>query len=453
MILRPEPSPSRRVLMICHAFPPTGGPGVQRSLKFAKYLPEFGWRPYIWSAGPLRGLPADPTLQAEVPACAVRRTSAACELDRRVAATGAVGWRAQRIIRSLLDRLVPDDCLDWALRSYAPLLRWVRGERMDAIYSTYSPASNHLLGLLLRRATGLPWVADFRDLWTDDYAYHCARAWQHRANVRVENRILHDADSVVCVSDPWTDLLRRHVDTRQAGKFHTIMNAADLDDFDLGPTAPRPPRQGALGARFTLTFVGHAIRLRFPPVIREGLSRFCELAAAHGIPVCLRMVGLVSSDLHPWVESLGADVECLGYREHGDAVAEMVRAHALLLTVTDYPQGCQARPDPSAKLFEYLAAQRPIFLIGPADTVAARIVSECRAGVCSPLDAETIGRNLLVLAQEWSRGELRDGCPPEKLAPYTREGAARQLAALLNGLATRSRTKAEARCEWAVPGA
>ena len=453
MILRREPSPSRRVLMICHAFPPTGGPGVQRSLKFAKYLPEFGWRPYIWSAGPLRGLPPDRTLLAEIPTCAERRTLPAAEWDRRLSTTGALGWRVEAMLRGLLDRLVPDDCVDWALRSYGPMLRWARRERINAIYSTYSPASNHLLGLLLKQATGLPWVADFRDLWTDNYAYHCSRAWQHRANVRIENRILHDADSVVCVADPWTDLLRRHVDTRQAGKFHTIMNAADLDDFDLGPTAPRPPRQGALGARFTLTFVGHAIRLRFPPVIREGLSRFCELAAAHGIPVCLRMVGLVSSDLHPWVESLGADVECLGYREHGDAVAEMVRAHALLLTVTDYPQGCQARPDPSAKLFEYLAAQRPIFLIGPADTVAARIVSECRAGVCSPLDAETIARNLLVPAQEWSRGELRAGCPPEKLAPYTREGAARQLAALLNGLATRSRTKAEARCEWAVPGA
>ena len=98
MILRREPSPSRRVLMICHAFPPTGGPGVQRSLKFAKYLPEFGWRPYIWSAGPLRGLPPDRTLLAEIPTCAERRTLPAAEWDRRLSTTGALGWRVNFLL-------------------------------------------------------------------------------------------------------------------------------------------------------------------------------------------------------------------------------------------------------------------------------------------------------------------------------------------------------------------
>ena len=173
----------RRVLMLSAVFPPVGGPGVQRSAKFAKYLPRLGWRPTVWSMADVRGLPFDDTLLRELPeqvslhsvpghgTMVKTRRSLQTWVDAERAGSRLASVVGRRL--DALDRHVssPDVFATWARQSVRPLCRLIEAEGIDVLYSTFSPASNHLLGLILKQRTRLPWISDFRDLWTDDYRY------------------------------------------------------------------------------------------------------------------------------------------------------------------------------------------------------------------------------------------------------------------------------------------
>jgi glycosyltransferase involved in cell wall biosynthesis len=257
------PSPRKRVLMIASAFPPTGGPGVQRSAKFAKYLPQCGWDPVVISANGDADLPRDESLLADLPAGLPVHRLTGCDPRpalralRRSAGplAGKLAWRGERLINRLLAGMYPDRLVCWALRAFPRCRRLIDAHDVAVIYSTYSPASNHLLGWWLHAATGLPWVADFRDLWTDDYGYAPASRWRYWLDRALESAVLARADAVIAVSPGQRDLLAARVPQASA-KFVTITNGFDASD--LGPlpipneAPPPPPREGA----FTLTFTG-----------------------------------------------------------------------------------------------------------------------------------------------------------------------------------------------------
>jgi glycosyltransferase involved in cell wall biosynthesis len=257
------PSPRKRVLMIASAFPPTGGPGVQRSAKFAKYLPQCGWGPVVVAANGDADLPRDESLLADLPADLPVHRLTGCDPRpalralRRSAGplAGKLAWRGERLINRLLAGMYPDRLVCWALRAFPRCRRLIDAHDVAVIYSTYSPASNHLLGWWLHAATGLPWVADFRDLWTDDYGYAPASRWRYWLDRALESAVLARADAVIAVSPGQRDLLAARVPQASA-KFVTITNGFDASD--LGPlpipneAPPPPPREGA----FTLTFTG-----------------------------------------------------------------------------------------------------------------------------------------------------------------------------------------------------
>ncbi|MBU0716927.1 MAG: glycosyltransferase, partial [Planctomycetes bacterium] len=232
----------RRVLMIAAAFPPTGGPGVQRSAKFAKYLPRFGWQPIVWTVDRLADLPQDDSLLTDLPSDiqvlrlpdrglgqtarrSLRRTARRGGLLSKVAQ--AAEWRlAARADRNSY----PDDCAGWARNSLGPICQLVRDEGIDVIYSTFSPASDHVLAMAVKQETGLPWVADFRDLWTDDYRYPVDDANRRAADRQLEQEILEQADAVIGVSARQTEILASRVPD-PGRKFVTITNGFDPDDF------------------------------------------------------------------------------------------------------------------------------------------------------------------------------------------------------------------------------
>ncbi|MCH7925275.1 MAG: hypothetical protein IIC51_07050, partial [Planctomycetes bacterium] len=204
---------SPKVLVIASAFPPTGGPGVQRTLKFVKYLPQFGWSPVVWTLDRCSGLPTDETLLSDVPGGVVihrregghRAMPTLMESIHRTAGKpGLFGAAARRFDRRLRTRHAgasfPDECASWAEASVSPILRVIAELGIDVLYSTFSPASNHLLAMKVREATGLPWVADFRDLWTDDYRYREPSAPLRSAHRRLEQEFLESADIVIGVS-------------------------------------------------------------------------------------------------------------------------------------------------------------------------------------------------------------------------------------------------------------
>lgn len=420
------------MLMISCAFPPTGGPGVQRAAKFAKYLPQFGWSPLVWSAAGLDQLPQDPTLRAELPPeVDVREVQwrfgrAAAVHRARSMMSGVVSPRMAQVIDWRMAKLGgetpwPDEFVVWARRSVVPLRRLIEAEGVEAIWSTFSPVSNHLLAMELAGATGLPWIADFRDLWVDDLGYH-ADADRRARDEELQQKILERADAVVGVSPAQTDVLADELGEAR-GKFHTITNGYDIEDFDGAHAV------GAVERRFTLTYVGRLEARRTNEALFRGLRLAAEALGALSAHLHLRFVGFVSKDVERRLSGVGFDCAFAGYVAHRDAIEEMCAADALLLCCSDEPGGERII---NGKVFEYLASRRPILFVGPADGPCAEIVRSVPQGCVVGTDSERLGSSIASLVAE--RIEEGAGLATEASVPevYSRRALTGRLAEILD---------------------
>ncbi len=441
--------------MVCCAFPPTGGPGVQRSAKFAKYLPSCGWLPTVWSAGGLDGMPSDPTLRSELPTEVVvheqRCDGRIRKLRRATGMLTGVGGAARAVGKAIDWRVdawlarasMPDRFVSWARSSVRPLLQLIRRERIGAIFSTFSPASNHMLAMTLKRRTNLPWIADFRDLWTDDYRYIETDGDRRRAHRQLEREILEAADVVIGVTERQTRILAGKV-PHLRHKFITITNGFDPADFASDVAPPRDAET------FTISHIGRLDHWRTCEAWFEGLRRFVVDPGCERSRFRIRVVGHADDTTRRKLRATGAICEFVGYVTHREAVAEMRGADVLLLNVPDGPNGDSVIP---AKLFEYLAAARPIVVIGPPGGECERIVQSAEAGTSVPFDPDRIAHALRDAYSHWRSGRAFEGCPQSLLESYSRSNQTRELASTLDELVTSPRAErvsATARAE-AVP--
>ena len=436
--------------MISYAFPPSGGSGVQRSAKFAKYLPAHGWTPIVWSAGASRGLPRDDSLLSDLPASLEHHSLSALDATgwgsgvedglRRLVRLGtgsdgwatAVAWRARAAVEQAVKHvLIPDPAALWALTSLPSLLGILRRQQIDVIYSTYSPASNHVLGWLLSRLTHKPWVADFRDLWTQDFRYLFANGPQLRQWVdsAMERRFLVAADAVLAVTEAQTDLLASRVPV-DPGKFVTITNGVDLADFEGLGAAERDADERR--DRFVLTYVGRFRTGCITPAFFEALDQVVSDLGEDRGRFELRVVGQISTAMRERLKTCGVTWSATGYLPHTEAVREMIQADALLLGIAE---GANAETIMTGKVFEYLAAGRPILVVAPGGCAASDLVATCHAGTAVEPKCDAITKELIGLWRRWEENNLPPGCPAERIAPFTRHHLAGRLASVLDAVA------------------
>jgi len=427
--------------MVSHAFPPTGGSGVQRSVKFAKYLGDFGWSPVVWASDCANGLPLDASLEADVPGdVRVVRKSEMPRLPRigrtlrgvtnarnlgglgRAAAqfATAVDWRLKAYREA---RAFPDDCAAWARASVQPALEMIETECIDAIYSTYSPVSNHTLAMALKHATGLPWLADFRDLWTDDPRYRESSQKRKDQARHLEQQIIEAADVVVAVTPMQRDIFASRMSGCDA-KFVTITNGYDPDDFvDVDDESHAD--------RFVLAHVGRLDAARTKPALFEALASLGKRLGEQRGRFVLRIVGHCNSETRAKLESTGISVEVVGYVSHAEAIVEMMRANALLALL---PTGRNAESIICGKLFEYLATGKPILVVGPQGGECERIVRDCDAGMATDFSVDGIVEAIRKLIVGWASRKPMRGCDPSLLRPYSRLNTTGQLATVLDRL-------------------
>ena len=449
---------AREVLFVAFFFPPLGGGGVQRSLKFVRYLPAHGWQPRVLAAEADYWM-RDEALLAEVPpGTPVRRVAFGGR--RLIAMGGRGGTRSHAVTRFLrsLSRLVlvPDAYVGWSRRAARVAREEIAGHRCALIFTTSSPDSAHLVGRTVKRATGIPWVADFRDPWTERLSYAPPTPLHHRFHLALERSCLCEADAVV-VTTPETrdDFLARHGDLDPA-KFCVIPNGFDEDDFTVA-SAVRAAGAGAWipSNGFPILHAGQLNLDRPLAPFLAGLRLFRERApgwavgraagGAAGNPAGGAQGGAPDATtflLGPCYDSHREEVKAAGLadvvhflpgRTHRDAVAAMLSARVLLLLEQDSDRGRLVLP---GKAFEYLRAGRPILAVVPRGGAAARFVRESGAGIAvdpsSPTEiAEALAR--LLNGEAWP-------CPSvASAAPYERRVLTAELAALFDAvLADRS---------------
>ena len=386
----------RRVLIISYYWPPSGGSGVQRWVKFAKYLPELGWEPVVYTPSNPEAPALDESLAAEVSGVEVIRTrifepyGLYAKLFRREKAAAPKVNTVDAGGRSLAGRIalwlrgnlfIPDPKCLWVGPSVRYLEKYLREHPVDAIVSTGPPQTMHLIARSLAHKAGLPWVADFRDPWTKVFYFKhlslttCSR----RRHEKLEKQVLDDASLVVAVSPMVQDEFRAMTETPVA----LVTNGYDEDDY-ARPDGERPeaiPAESASQDRssqeraFTLVHTGLFARDGIPTVLWEVLAEKCAADADFRQRLRIVLVGKTDREV---LESLAAaglqdHVTDWGYQPHPVAVARQLEASVLLLPLRKEPEYKAVLP---GKLFEYLGSGRPILGVGAPDGAMARILQD-----------------------------------------------------------------------------
>lgn len=438
--------------MVAYLFPPLGGGGVQRTVKFATYLPNHGWLPVVLTARGAGYEIRDPGLLSAVPPrlevmratthepwwpayrglqrLAARLGSRRGAITRPATAstTGdATEQPSGRVRRLAALVLFPDEHVPWVPAAVIAGWRAHRRQAFDAIYSTHGPISNHLVAALLKRRTGLPWIADFRDPWVGNaWATRLPRL-HRKIQLRLERWIVKQADGIVTATPGLTEMFRRRY-PEHAERITTITNGydpadlADLHAIERADGRFRIVYTGALYGDSELDdfLRGLALLLDRRPAVASRLRvEFVGYRDAHNQAIAAR-----------WSRRLEGCVEYIDYRPRSEALALAASADACLYLVGNDPRKALAI---GGKLFEYIALNVPILAVAPPGD-ARMVLEQLGWGhVCDPR-SEAIADAL---------EDVLDAPRPTGIADpdghYDRRRLTGDLAALLDEIVGRSR--------------
>lgn len=435
---------SRSVLFVAYYFPPRCGSGVQRSAKFAKYLPHYHYEPIVLTTA-LSDIPParDDGLLRELPDVSIYRARSHEGLIRRLSAAGA-GPLVSSILR-------PDAQVLWRRHALALARKIAARHAIDLIYTSVQPWSSAQVGLELKRMLGVPWVLDFRDLWTG-----CTHAtWPTRLHFwlerRLERKVLHAADAIVVATPGMADILRA-AHPRLAGRIHTIFNGYDGEDIPGAiPPSRSPKLRIAFAGRFQswrqggiLRRLGRALGYRncvtdfsthSPLYLLRAVRALLAERPAFSRKLRVDLIGQVGRDNEQLVIDLGLEriVRLGGRLGHADAIAALRAADLLFLPMMTEEEDRRSY-NVSGKIFEYLALGKPILAAVPEGD-ASDIVRRAGAGwVVAPYDVEGI-KALLVRLIERRREALRSIHPDRDfIRRFERKTLTGQLAALFSEL-------------------
>lgn len=378
----------KRVLILTYYWPPSGGSGVQRWLKFAKYLPEQGWQPVIYTPENPEYPSIDHSLESDIPPEAevlktritepysIYKILVGMKEEDRIN-TGFLRDKEKTGTMEKLSRwvrgnfFIPDARRFWIRPSVRYLTSYLQESPVDLIVSTGPPHSMHLIARSLKKRTSLPWVADFRDPWTniDFYEELMLSKRADRKHHQLEAAVLHESDKVLVVGP---EMKKEFSALTEADKIHVIPNGFDPDDLTGNNSVTRD-------SFFSLAHIGSFSPARNVPALWEALAQKCRNDASFADRFQLKIVGSVDFSVRRSLEKVGLSDALLHipYLPHDEVLAEQRKSEMLLLIVN---RTKNAKGIVTGKVFEYLASGRPILAIGPPDGDLAVILEQCGAG-------------------------------------------------------------------------
>ena len=377
---------SRRVLIITYYWPPSGGSGVQRWLKMAKYLPQFGWEPIIYTPENPELMARDEELLKEVaPDLQVWKHPIVEPYSWYKFFAGKKGQAIKPGFisdstekASLKEKIAlfirsnfffPDPRCYWRRPSVRFLVKKLKKEPVAWIITTGPPHSMHLIGKALHNKTKIPWLADFRDPWTGIYYFKHLKmlACMVRRHKRAERAVIREADVVTVV----TPQMRQDFLKLSPQRIEIIPNGFDETDFEVKPLA--------FEGKFTICHTGLFTRDANPNHLWRALAAIVAENEKFKEELQIVLVGQTDGAVKKSIEEAGLlpYAHFVSYVPHLEAVAYQKGADLLLLTLKKEPE---SKGIVTGKLFEYLAAGRPILGIGPTDGDLAAILKECNGG-------------------------------------------------------------------------
>lgn len=429
----------KKVLILTYYWPPSGGGGVHRNLKYAKYFREFGWEPVIYTAQDADYPSMDESLFRDVPdnltvvkqpiwePYNVYRKFVGIKKGKKIysgfiSEDKKMGFTQRMAIWIRGNFFIPDARKFWIKPSIRHLKKYLKENPVDAVISSGPPHSMHLIGLGIKKSLNLPWVADFRDPWTniDFYDQLQLSGWADRKHKRLEQKVLKMADRVATVSWHWAD------DFKELGApgIQVVTNGFDEDDFTF-EAVPDPNE-------FSIAHIGSLNKDRNPPVLWQALKELCDELPGFREKLVIRLVGNTDISVRGELERQGlmAQADFKDYMPHKEVLKTLKASQVLLLLLNDTPNVMGVVP---GKLFEYLAARRPLMAIGPDGGDSARIIREAEAGpVCGFQDKSAMKTSIADLFARFQAGNLQGN--NKDISRYSRKGITGQMAKILDGL-------------------
>ncbi|MBO7764328.1 MAG: glycosyltransferase [Bacteroidales bacterium] len=440
----------KKVLIITYYWPPSGGSGVQRWLKFGKYLPQYGWQPVIYTPSNPENPATDTSLEKEVPAEAVvirRPISEPYQIYKKLFSRGNGAQKGGSAVvnpinqsgkKSFIQRVslwvranlfIPDPRASWVRPSVSYLTKYLEENPVDAIVSTGPPHSMHLIAREFHRRTGIRWVADFRDPWTEIFYFkHLPMTFlAKRRHKTLERSVVREADAVVSVTRQMTSDFAKLLDpaeTKGQEKLHTICNGYDEADFVTS-------REIVPEDKFTLTHTGLFSADGNPVNLWETLAQMCTEDPTFCTHLKLRLIGKVDAEVLESIDANGLtpNLENMGYRPHSEIPGYQQSGWGLLLPLRNEPE---SKAILTGKFFEYLAAGRPIVAFGPKDGEMAKVLTETHSGEIFEWDEKVALRDHLKgLYNSYLTGIWTTGADRSSISQYSRRSLTGQMVEVL----------------------
>jgi len=402
----------KKVLFITYYFPPSGGPGVQRILRFLNTLPDLGWQPVVLTVENGDYPVLDTSLQAKIPTgvevCRTyipepyrlyrkfthREAGTAVDLSALSVSDRAHVSFKERVALFLRNWLfIPDARAGWLPFALRAGLRVVKQHKIDLIFSSAPPNTVHLVGYWLRQLTSTPWVADFRDPWFKYLVPERRGLIPRKLDAALGRWVVRHADRLIFVCDGVRREMLQAFPEGFGGRETIITNGYNQADF-AGLVAETQ-------THFTLTYVGSFFSRYDLSALIQALDHLVSTRPDFSEDFRLVFCGTVETSVRERLEAsrFSHNLEFLGYQDHKTTLTKMVSSTLLLLYIMDTVEG---RNIPTSKLFEYLGARRPILALAPEESDAGRILQKTGAGVLvAPRDRQAIEKTIIGRYLNW----------------------------------------------------
>ena len=427
----------RKVLIITYYWPPSGGAGVQRWLKFVKYIRDFGWEPVIYTPSNPEFPVLDETLSCEIPSGIEVINKPIWEpyqFYKKITGKNSSekinnGFLNDKKSPGLFERLaiwirgnlfIPDARKYWIKPSILFLVKYIQNNPVDAIISTGPPHSMHLIAFGIKERLNIPWLADFRDPWTDIDFYKDMKIshFADKKHKTLELRTIKGCNVMVVVSRE----MKENYEKMGANNVVLITNGFDTADLDNHPiTADK---------KFSIAHIGSLQPNRNPKILWRVLEELLITIPGFRNDLEIKLVGKVDISVFEDLErhKLNENLNKIDYVSHNKVTELMKQSAVLLLAIND---SSNSKGILTGKFFEYLAAGRPILAIGPLDGDVAQILKDSEAGVIADYhDTEQMKKIIIQLYEKYLRNDL--SVLSKGIEKYSRRNLTGELTEILN---------------------
>jgi hypothetical protein len=429
----------KKLLIITYYWIPSGGAGVQRWVKFTKYLREFGYEPVIYTPENPEFPSIDTSFEKDIPADVTVIKTPIWEpynvyrnlTGKKNEAINAgfisenkkQGWKDKLSIWIRGNFLIPDPRRFWIKPSVKFLSTYLKENPVAAIITTGPPHSMHMIGLgLKKKLPNLPWVADFRDPWTniDFYKELNLSFISDKIHHRLEKKIIQNADSILVVSNGMKQ------DYAAMNPKHVQVISNGYDESDVQQVVVE------LDKKFTISHIGTLNAARNPKTVWKVLSDLCAENVDFKSDLQIQLVGKVDFSVLEDIKNLELSNNLLkiDYLSHREAIAKQQSSQVLMLLINN---SGNAKGILTGKFYEYLAAKRPILAVGPTDGDANAVLTETGAGKMVDFEDEKATKEaILEYYSRYKAGSLKIG--PTSVQRFSRRSLTGELAELINTL-------------------